>query len=91
VYNRKGEMLEYHIAACACISNKHGITWISICCDRALDTKASGNFLGIDVARRRACVWDSEQSRFAVTTSHNTGLALAKALVQSDQTANQQI
>lgn len=95
VYDRKGAMLEYLIAVCASASNKHGMTWTSICCgswlDWALDPKASGNFLGIDVARREARVWDSGQSRFAVTTSHNTGLAVARALLQSDETANKQI
>lgn len=95
VYDRKGAMLEYLIAVCASESNKHGMTWTSICwgswLDWALDPKASGNFLGIDVARRTARVWDSGQARFAVTTSHNTGLAVAKALLQSDETANKQI
>ena len=95
VYDRKGAMLEYLIAVCASATNKHGMTWTSICCgswlDWALDSKASGNFLGIDVARRTARVWDSGQSRFAVTTSHNTGLAVARVLLQSTETANKQI
>jgi nucleoside-diphosphate-sugar epimerase len=95
VYDRKGAMLEYLIDACASTSNMYGMTWTSICCgswlDWALDPKASGNFLGIDVARRTARVWDSGQSRFAVTTSHNTGLAVAKALLLPDETANKQI
>ncbi|KAF3007609.1 hypothetical protein E8E13_007931 [Curvularia kusanoi] len=95
VYDRKGAMLEYLVAACSSKSNKHGMTWTSISCgswlDWALDPNASGNFLGIDVAQRTARIWDSGRSRFAVTTSRNTGLAVAKALLQSDITANRQI
>lgn len=95
VYDRKGAMLEYLIAACPSQLDKPGMTWTSICCgswlDWALDPGASGNFLGIDVAQRTARVWDSGLSRFAVTTSHNTGLAVVRALLQPDDTANKQI
>lgn len=95
VYDRKGAMLEYLIAACSSPANTYGMTWTSISCgswlDWALDPKASGDFLGIDVAKRTAQVYDSGRSRFAVTTSHNTGLAVAKALLNAGITANKQV
>ncbi|KAF3032922.1 hypothetical protein E8E12_004032 [Didymella heteroderae] len=95
VYDRKGAMLKYLIAACSSPNNTHGMSWTSISCgswlDWALNPKASGNFLGIDVAKRTARVYDSGRSRFAVTTSHNTGLAVAKALSNADVTANKQV
>lgn len=95
VYDRKGAMLEYLIAACSSPVNKYGMTWTSVSCgswlDWALDPKASGNFLGIDVAKQTARVYDSGRSRFAVTTSHNTGLAVVKALLNADPTANKQV
>jgi hypothetical protein len=71
------------------------LTWTSICCgswlDWALDPAKSGNFLGIDVKARKATVYDSGNARFAVTTSGNTGLAVARALKYADQTANRQV
>lgn len=95
VYDRKGAMLEYLIAACSSPANIHGMTWTSISCgswlDWALNPKASGNFLGIDVAKRTARVYDSGRARFAVTTSFNTGLAVAKALLYASLTANKQV
>lgn len=95
VYDRKGAMLEYLIAACSSLANTHGMTWTSISCgswlDWALGPKASGNFLGIDVAKRTARIYDSGRSRFAVATSHNAGLAVAKALSNADLTANRQV
>lgn len=92
-YNRKGEMLEYLIKTC---NNSHGkMTWSSICCgswlDWALDPSKSGNFLGIDVKRRKAMVYDSGSKRFAVTSSKNTGLAVARVLLHPDLTTNKQI
>lgn len=95
VYERKGAMLKYLIAVCASPSNRHGMTWTSISCgswlDWALNPRASGNFLGIDVAKRTARVYDSGRARFAVTTSHNTGLGVAKALLVPELTANKQV
>lgn len=70
------------------------LTWTSIACgswlDWGLDPKKSGNFLFIDVKGRKATIYDSGRARFAVTTSANTGLAVAKALL-NPATANKQI
>ncbi|KAB2103392.1 hypothetical protein AG0111_0g8027 [Alternaria gaisen] len=92
-YDRKGEMLEYLMKAC---ENSQGkLTWSSICCgswlDWALDPAKSGNFLSIDVKGRKATVYDSGTRRFAITSSKNTGLAVAKALLDTAMTANKQI
>ena len=92
-YDLKGGMLEYLIKAC---HDSHGkMTWSSICCgswlDWALDPAKSGNFLGIDVKGRQATVYDSGNRRFAVTSSKNTGLAVARVLVYPESTANKQI
>ena len=88
-------MLEYLIAACSSPPEQHGMTWTSISCgswlDWALNPRASGNFLGIDVAKRTARIYDSGRARFTVTTSRNTGFAVAKALLDPDLTANKQI
>jgi hypothetical protein len=93
VYDKKGEMLEYLIKTCA--ESNGRMTWSSISCgswlDWALDPSKSGNFLGIDVKARKATIYDSGTSRFAVTTSRNTGMAVAKALLNKDLTANKQI
>jgi nucleoside-diphosphate-sugar epimerase len=92
-YDRKGETLEYLIKTCDDSNGK--MTWSSICCgswlDWALDPSKSGNFLGIDVQGRKATVYDSGTQRFAVTTSKNTGLAVAKVLLNPALTANKQI
>ena len=92
-YDRKGEVLEYLMEAC---ENSQGkLTWSSICCgswlDWALDPAKSGNFLSIDVKGRKATVYDSGTRRFAITSSKNTGLAVAKALLDPAMTANKQI
>jgi hypothetical protein len=93
VYDRKGEMLSYLIERCA--SSAGSMTWSSISCgswlDWALDPAKSGNFLGINVKARKATVYDSGKARFTVTTSGNTGLAVARALLQPEVTANKQI
>lgn len=93
VYALKGEMLRY-LKAKAEASNG-ALSWTSISCgswlDWALDPGKSGNFLGIDVKGRKATIWDSGRSRFSVTTSENTGLAVARALLHPERTANQQI
>jgi nucleoside-diphosphate-sugar epimerase len=92
-YDRKGEMLEYLIKTC---KNSQGkMTWSSISCgswlDWALDPSKSGNFLGIDVKGKKAIVYDSGTNRFAITSSKNTGLAVAKALLNPAMTANKQM
>ncbi|KAH8711812.1 hypothetical protein GQ44DRAFT_714233 [Phaeosphaeriaceae sp. PMI808] len=93
VYDLKGEMLEYLIAAAQ--SSNGAFTWSSICCgswlDWGLDPSKSGNFLGIDVKARTATIWDSGHARFAVTSSANTGLAVARALKDHEGSANKQI
>lgn len=93
VYNSKGEMLEYLIKKAGASNGK--LTWTSISCgswlDWALDPAKSGNFLGIDIKNRRATVYDSGKARFAVTTSTNTGLAVAKVLLKPYLTENKQI
>jgi uncharacterized protein YbjT (DUF2867 family) len=93
VYDIKGAMLEHLIAQAKASNGK--LTWTSICCgswlDWALDPAKSGNFIGIDVKARKATVYDSGNARFAVTTSGNTGLAVARALKYANQTANKQI
>ncbi|KAF1934745.1 NAD(P)-binding protein [Clathrospora elynae] len=92
IYDRKGEMLEYLIGSAS--SSLH-LTWTSICCgswlDWALDPSKSGDFLGIDVKGRKAIVYDSGLKTFSVTTSVNTGLAVAKTLRNPSLTANRQI
>ena len=93
VYDRKGEMLEYLIRKANDSQGK--LTWTSISCgswlDWGLDPTKSGNFLGIDVKARKATIYDSGNSRFAVTTSTNTGLAVVRALTHADLTANKQV
>ncbi|KAL6707244.1 hypothetical protein ACN47E_004232 [Coniothyrium glycines] len=93
IYDRKGEMLSYLIAKCA--EPGATLTWSSISCglwlDWALDPAKSGNFLGIDVKARKATVYDSGAARFAVTTSGNAGLAVARVLLQPDLSRNTQI
>jgi nucleoside-diphosphate-sugar epimerase len=92
-YDRKGDMLEYLIKACE--DSQGNMTWTSVSCgswlDWALDPSKSGNFLGIDVKGRKATVYDSGTKRFAVTSSTNTGLAVAKILLNPAMTANKQI
>ncbi|KAF2832710.1 NAD(P)-binding protein [Ophiobolus disseminans] len=93
VYDRKGEVLEYLMQKA---NDSHGkLTWTSISCgtwlDWGLDPARSGNFLGIDVKARKATIWDSGNSRTAVTTSANTGLAVARALTHADLTENKQV
>lgn len=93
VYDIKGAMLEYLIAASKATNGK--LTWTSISCgswlDWALDPSKSGNFLGIDVKARTATIYDSGNARFAVTTSGNTGLAVVRALKAEGETANKQV
>jgi nucleoside-diphosphate-sugar epimerase len=93
VYDIKGAMLEHLIAQSKASNGK--LTWTSICCgswlDWALDPAKSGNFLGIDVKAKTATIYDSGNARFAVTTSVNTGLAVARALKDADATANKQL
>jgi nucleoside-diphosphate-sugar epimerase len=93
IYDIKGAMLEYLIAKAEESNGK--LTWTSISCgswlDWALDPSKSGNFLGIDVKARKATVYDSGDARFAITTSVNTGLAVAHALKYADLTANKQV
>jgi nucleoside-diphosphate-sugar epimerase len=93
VYDIKGAMLEHLIAQSKASNGR--LTWTSICCgswlDWALDPAKSGNFLGIDVKARTATIYDSGNARFAITTSGNTGLAVARALKNADATANKQV
>ncbi|KAF2677956.1 NAD(P)-binding protein [Lentithecium fluviatile CBS 122367] len=93
VYDLKGKMLEYLIKRAE--ESKGALTWTSISCgswlDWGLNPAKSGNFLNIDVKTRKATLWDSGLSRFAVTTSANTGLAVAKALLNPELTANKQV
>ncbi|KAI2476852.1 NAD binding 10 multi-domain protein [Pyrenophora tritici-repentis] len=93
VYDIKGAMLEYLQQTCAAING--AMSWTSISCgswlDWALDPAKSGNFLGIDVKARRATVWDSGENRFAVTTSENTGLAVARVLAEPDIARDRQV
>ncbi|USP78851.1 hypothetical protein yc1106_06125 [Curvularia clavata] len=92
-YDIKGNMLEYLQQTCASSNGK--MTWSSICCgswlDWALDASRSNNFLGVDVKNRTATIYDSGNKPFAVTTSSNTGLAVARVLGHADMTANKQI
>jgi len=95
-YDIKGHMLEYLIQACAASKGKDkAMSWTSISCgswlDWALDPSKSGNFIGIDVKAKTAIVYDSGDCRFAATTSRNTGLAVAKALLQPHVSADRQI
>jgi uncharacterized protein YbjT (DUF2867 family) len=93
VYDAKGAMLEYLIEKANATQGK--FTWTSISCgswlDWALDPSKSGNFLGIDVKARTAVVYDSGEKKFGITTSENTGRAVAKALVMHEETANKQV
>jgi hypothetical protein len=43
------------------------------------------------VKARKATIYDSGTSQFAVTTSTNTALAVVKALLQPEETANKQV
>lgn len=93
VYELKGKMLQYLIQKAD--ESGGALTWTSISCgswlDWGLDPAKSGNFLGIDVKGRKATVWDTGRSRFSVTTSENTGLGVARALLNPDATANKQV
>ncbi|KAF2272028.1 NAD(P)-binding protein [Westerdykella ornata] len=93
IYDAKGKMLEY-LNKRANESNG-SFTWTSFACgswlDWALNPAKSGNFLGIDVKNCKATVWDSGDSKFSITTSSNTGLAVVRALLKPAETANQQI
>ncbi|CAE7178969.1 hypothetical protein CFE70_005974 [Pyrenophora teres f. teres 0-1] len=92
-YDIKGAMLEYLQQTCT--ASNGAMSWTSICCgswlDWALDPSKSGNFLGIDVKARRATVWDSGENRFAVTTSANTGRAVARVLAQPEVARDRQV
>ncbi|KAF2186362.1 NAD(P)-binding protein [Zopfia rhizophila CBS 207.26] len=66
-----------------------GLTWTSFSC--AFNPAKSGNFLGIDVKGRKATIWDSGKSKFTVTTSSNTGLAVVHALLSPAESANKQV
>jgi len=93
IYNIKGDMLEYLIQACKDSAGK--MSWTSISCgswlDWALDPSKSGNFIGIDVKARTATVYDSGDTKFSITTSKNTGAAVAKALLNPQVSANKQV
>ncbi|KAF2008013.1 NAD(P)-binding protein [Amniculicola lignicola CBS 123094] len=93
VYDAKGEMLEYLQKRAA--ETNGGLTWTSVSCgawlDWGLNPVKSGNFLDIDVKNRRATIWDSGSSRFTITTSGNTGMAISKILLNPTLTANKQI
>jgi nucleoside-diphosphate-sugar epimerase len=93
VYDIKGAMLEYLIAKAK--ASNGTFTWTSISCgswlDWALDPSKSGNFLGIDVKARTATVYDSGNRKFVITTSGNTGLAVARALMRPALTENKQV
>ncbi|KAF2488959.1 isoflavone reductase family protein [Lophium mytilinum] len=90
VYKAKGDLLDYLKT-----KEAEGLSWTSISCgswlDWALDPAKSGNFLKIDVANRKAEIWDSGNAQFTVTTSSNTGLAVAQALKNPALSANKQI
>lgn len=92
-YEMKGQALEYLIAKAKESQGK--LSWTSICCgswlDWALDAAKGDNFLSIDVKGRKATIWDSGNARFAVTTSGNVGLAVARALKYADVTENKQV
>ncbi|KAF2201402.1 NAD(P)-binding protein [Delitschia confertaspora ATCC 74209] len=91
IYDTKGAAHEFLEKRC----KESGMTWTSFACgswlDWALNPAQSGNFLGIDVKNKRATIWDSGNSRFAITTSHNTGLAVVRSLLHPNLTANKQI
>ncbi|KAF2267201.1 NAD(P)-binding protein [Lojkania enalia] len=93
VYEAKGKMLQYLQKKAAASNGK--LTWTSISCgswlDWALNPLKSGNFLFIDVKNRKATVYDSGKAPFTITTSRNTGLAVARALLKADETENKQI
>lgn len=93
VYDLKGKMLS-HLQQKAADSNGK-LTWTSVSCgswlDWALNPAKSGNFLGIDIKNRKATIWDSGRSRFTVTTSTNTGRAVAKILTNPQLTQNKQV
>lgn len=86
-------MLSYLISVCT--SPGSTLSYTSISCgswlDWALDPKKSGNFLGIDVKAKTAIIYDSGKMKFAVTTSRNTGLAVARALINPEITKNKQV
>jgi len=93
VYDLKGKILEYLIQKSK--DSNGALTWTSISCgswlDWGLNPAKSGNFLAIDVKNRKATIWDSGNSKFAVTSSKNTGLAVVRALLQPDLTENKQV
>ena len=93
VYELKGKMLRYLMQKAE--ESNGALTWTSIACgswlDWGLDPAKSGNFLGIDVKGRKATVWDSGRSRFSVTTSENTGMGVARVLMDAEGTANKQV
>ncbi|ORY11709.1 hypothetical protein BCR34DRAFT_601153 [Clohesyomyces aquaticus] len=93
VYDAKGAMLEYLQKRAAETGGR--LTWTSFSCgswlDWALNPAKSNNFLSISVKHRTATIYDSGLSRFSVTTSSNTALAVVKSLLISSETANKQI
>lgn len=93
VYNAKGEALEYLQKKSA--ESNGRLTWTSISCgswlDWALNPSQSGNFLKFDIKNRTAVIYDSGDSRLAITSSHNTGLAVARALLNLELTKNKQV
>jgi putative NADH-flavin reductase len=95
VYDAKGAALEYLQKKAK--ESQGRLTWTSFACgswlDWALDPSKSGNFLGFNVKERKVTVWDSGKSRFAITTSSNTGLAVVRSLLPAHYkaTANQQV
>ncbi|KAF2871675.1 hypothetical protein BDV95DRAFT_607093 [Massariosphaeria phaeospora] len=95
VYDSKGCMLEYLTRKAEASGGK--FTFTSISCgswiDWALSAPQSSNFLSIDVAARRATIYDSGTSRFSATLLPHTGLAVARALspLHCAATANTQI
>jgi nucleoside-diphosphate-sugar epimerase len=93
IYDAKGAMLEHLIAKAEASQGK--FTYTSISCgswlDWSLDPSKSGNFIGIDVKARTAVMYDSGNKKFGITTSANTGRAIAKALVMHEETRNKQV
>ncbi|OAL38294.1 hypothetical protein AYO20_02353 [Fonsecaea nubica] len=67
---------------------KTGLTWSVLVTGPFFDWGLSSGFLGFDLKKREALIWDDGACRFSTTTLSTVGQAVVKTLQHPDETAN---
>ncbi|KAF2461303.1 NmrA-like family protein [Lineolata rhizophorae] len=84
VFDEKGRIREYLMAQ----EGKSAMTWTAIACGMWIKWSMRHDFLGMHIPERRFVLWDEGRGKLSCTTMENTVLALRRALLKPDETAN---